>query len=404
MSNKLLAEAAVNHAAGTKRGALERLFTMMFQGFVYNQIWEDPAVDLEAMEVTDKTRIVTIASGGCNVMTYLTANPAKIIAIDLNPNHIALTRLKLAALEHLPNYDEFFRFFGIADDSDNRRSYDEYLLPHLDENTSRYWQRWVPWGGRRINIFARNLYHHSLLGRFIGLVHLVSRMHGKRPSEVLKAKTLEEQRAIYETAIGPMFDSRFVKTMARLPVSFYWLGIPPAQHDELMAAANGNPANLFRERIERLACDFPISDNYFAWQAFGRRYDVEQRDAIPEYLRPEQYEPLKKRVDQVETHLASMTDYLASQPAESLDRYVLLDSQDWMNEEQITALWREIGRTAAPGARVIFRTAGDESPLERKLPEDVLAPWSYDAERGERFLARDRSSIYGGFHIYSKAA
>ena len=137
---------------------------------------------------------------------------------------------------------------------------------------------------------------------------------------------------------------------------------------------------------------------------FGRRYDVEEKNAIPEYLRPEQYEPLRERVRNVETHLASMTDYLAAQPNESIDRYVLLDSQDWMNEEQITALWRQIGRTAAPGARVIFRTAGDESPLEKKLPTEVLAPWAYDTENGERFLARDRSSIYGGFHIYTKAA
>ena len=42
-----------------------------------------------------------------------------------------------------------------------------------------------------------------------------------------------------------------------------------------------------------------------------------------------------------------------------MHRYVLLDAQDWMNNEQITALWREIDRTAdTRDARVIFRTAG----------------------------------------------
>jgi hypothetical protein len=70
---------------------LERLFTLMFQGFVYNQIWEDPDVDLQALDLKPHHRLITIASGGCNVLNYLAADPAKIIAVDLNPNHIALT-------------------------------------------------------------------------------------------------------------------------------------------------------------------------------------------------------------------------------------------------------------------------------------------------------------------------
>ncbi len=104
MTNPLLEKAAHQKPAGTRRGALERLFTLMFQGFVYNQIWEDPVVDLAALALKPEHRLITIASGGCNVLNYLAANPAKIIAVDLNPNHIALTKLKLAALENLPNY------------------------------------------------------------------------------------------------------------------------------------------------------------------------------------------------------------------------------------------------------------------------------------------------------------
>ena len=109
---------------------------------------------------------------------------------------------------------------------------------------------------------------------------------------------------------------------------------------------------------------------------------------------------MRERTDRVETHLASMTDFLAKQPERSFDGYVLLDAQDWMNEEQITALWEQITRTAAPGARVIFRTAGPDSPLERKLPNDLIGRWNYLADDARKFHDQDRSSIYGGFHIY----
>jgi S-adenosylmethionine-diacylglycerol 3-amino-3-carboxypropyl transferase len=154
----------------------------MFQGFVYNQIWEDPAVDLEALELKPHHRLITIASGGCNVLSYLTADPARIVAVDLNPNHVALTNLKLQALQHLSGYDEFFRFFGVAKDKANRHVFDNFLAQKLDPDTRRYWERRVPLHGRRINMFARNLYRYGLLGRFIGVLHKVARLNGTRRS------------------------------------------------------------------------------------------------------------------------------------------------------------------------------------------------------------------------------
>ncbi len=405
MANLLLERAAHQRPATTKRGALERLFTLMFQGFVYNQIWEDPEVDLEALELKPQHRLLTIASGGCNVLNYLAANPARIVAVDLNANHIALTRLKLAALANLPSYDAFFRFFGQANDKANRAAFERYLKPRLDATTRRYWDKPMPLKGRRIAMFERNLYRYGLLGRFIGVLHAVAKLHGKRLDEVLEARTPEEQRQAFDRIIAPLFDYKSVKLLSKSPVSLYALGIPPAQYDELVSGNNGSAIAALRERVERLACDFPINENYFAWQAFGRGYDVENREAIPDYLRRETYDAIRTRTDKVEVHHASLTDFLNKQPPLSMHRYVLLDAQDWMNPAQLAALWTEIDRTAdARDARVIFRTAGADSPLPRKLPAELLAPWTYREAESRALHARDRSSIYGGFHLYTRRA
>lgn len=401
MANLLLEKAAHQKPATTKRGALERLFTLMFQGFVYNQIWEDPDVDLEALDLKPEHRVLTIASGGCNVLNYLAADPRQIVAVDLNPNHIALTRLKLLALKNLPDYETFFRFFGHANDKANRAAYDTYLRKALDEDTREYWEKNRPLRGRRINMFGKNLYRYGLLGRFIGILHVVAKLHGKKLEPILAARTPEEQRRLFERDIAPLFDYKSIKLLSKSPVSLYALGIPPAQYDELVAS--GDPVAVLRERVERLACDFPINENYFAWQAFGRGYDVEHKEAVPDYLRRETYDSIRTRTGKVEVHHASLTDFLEAQAPHSLHRYVLLDAQDWMNKDQITALWREIDRTAdARDARVIFRTAGPESPLPQKLPGDVLAPWVYLEAESRRWHAQDRSSIYGGFHVYTR--
>jgi S-adenosylmethionine-diacylglycerol 3-amino-3-carboxypropyl transferase len=74
-----------------------------------------------------------------------------------------------------------------------------------------------------------------------------------------------------------------------------------------------------------------------------------------------------------------------------------------MSPPLLTSLWEQIDRTAdTRDARVIFRTAGTGSPLPRKLPATLLAPWVYREEESLALHAQDRSSIYGGFHLYSR--
>ena len=84
----------------------------------------------------------------------------------------------------------------------------------------------------------------------------------------------------------------------------------------------------------------------------------------------------------------------------SVDRFVLLDAQDWMSDDQLNALWTEINRTAAPGARVIFRTAAEDSLFQTEL-RALLDQWDYLASLASP-SAQDRSAIYGGFHLYLK--
>ncbi len=67
---------------------------------------------------------------------------------------------------------------------------------------------------------------------------------------------------------------------------------------------------------------------------------------------------------------------------------------------QLNDLWREITRTARPGARVIFRTAAAPSLLPGRVDDAVLRRWRYEAEKSQDLSKRDRSAIYGGFHLY----
>src|SRR5436305_500073 len=137
--SRLLKRAVHRSPSVSREGLLERLFTLAFRGLVYSQIWEDPEIDLEAMGLGPEHHVVSIASGGCNVLSYLTASPARITAVDVNRAHVALTKLKLAGARWLPSWQQFYRFFGEADEPENIEMYRRYLAPHIDAATRKYW-------------------------------------------------------------------------------------------------------------------------------------------------------------------------------------------------------------------------------------------------------------------------
>jgi S-adenosylmethionine-diacylglycerol 3-amino-3-carboxypropyl transferase len=397
-----LRRAVYRHKALTGDGLSERLFALLFSGLVYPQIWEDPEVDIEAMALAEGHRVVAIASGGCNVLSYLTRSPARIDAVDLNRTHVALNRLKLAALRHLPSQRDFFRFLGEAGNRHNTLAYDRFIAPNLDATSRDYWNGRGLNGRRRITVFEGDFYRTGLLGWFIGVGHLAARLHGVDPRDLMAADTLDEQRRIFRERLAPVFGKPLLRWATARRASLFGLGIPPAQYDSLVTSGS-TMAEVLSARLERLACDFPLRDNYFAWQAFARRYPSSGEGALPPYLDAGNPAGLRAVADRVRVHHTSVGDLLASRPANSVDRVVLLDAQDWMSDAQLNSLWSEITRTAAPGARVIFRTTAAPSLLPGRLDPVLLSQWMYREEESRSLHARDRSAIYGGFHLYELA-
>lgn len=399
-----LVGAAVNRSPPLSiDGLVERLFTAAFSRLVYPQIWEDPLVDLEALELHSSARIVTIASGGCNVLNYAVSGPGQITAVDLNAAHVALTRLKIAAAREL-DYAQFYSLFAETGRASNVELFDTVLKQHLDAETARYWSERNWRGRRRIQAFASNFYRTGLLGRFITFAHVIARLHGVDPRDMMQARTLEEQCVFFETELAPLLERKSVRWMINRPASLFGLGIPPAQYKALAGDHAGGIAPVLRHRLERLACHFPLQSNYFARQAFGQSYGGAAGGALPPYLARDGFERIKAHIGRLSIRHVSFTEHLAGCPDLSTDRYVLLDAQDWMNDADLTRLWREITRTARPGARVIFRTAAEQTLLPGRVPNEILSKWNYLAERSRDLTAKDRSAIYGGFHLYVKAA
>jgi S-adenosylmethionine-diacylglycerol 3-amino-3-carboxypropyl transferase len=73
-----------------------------------------------------------------------------------------------------------------------------------------------------------------------------------------------------------------------------------------------------------------------------------------------------------------------------------------LDDAEIAALWQAIDHAGADDIRVIFRTAGAESPLDQPALAALQSKWRRDEAQSALGFAADRSGIYGGFHLYRR--
>ena len=279
--NKRLRQAVHRHKADHPQGIQERLFTLAFSGLVYPQIWEDPVVDLEALS-PQGGRASRRHRVGRLQRAELSRRGAdlRITAIDLNPAHVALNKLKLAALGHLPDYAAFRTFFA---DANARAEHRGLLRPICGRISTQHARR----TGNRATASAAGASATSAPTSIATACSATSsaraicwractartRADCSPPRRLERAATHLRERA---GAAVPASGTSAGCSTSRRPCS---VSAFRRRSSPRLRATRRAWRTCCMARLERLACDFDLTDNYFAWQAFGRRYASGRRRA-----------------------------------------------------------------------------------------------------------------------------
>lgn len=371
------------------------------RSLVYNTCWEDPAVDRVALKLTAEDTLLVITSAGCNVLDYALAGPRRIHAVDANPRQTALLELKLAGIRNL-DYDDFFALFGNGVHAGMPDLYRKSLRPDLSAFARGFWDDRLHWFAPR-----RGLYFQGLAGKVARAFHTYLKVRpslGESVSALFAARTLDEQRAIYDERIGPRIWSPGMNWTLSRQFTMSMLGVPHAQRKQVQAQHEDGVAGFIRDALEYVFRELPVWTNYFYAVYVNGRYSP---GCCPEYLRPGNFAALKNGLaDRIVPETTTVTRFLQGTP-ERISRFVLLDHMDWMSTYYPDALseeWAAILDRATPDARVIFRSAHAapayldlieigarrERLRERLVFHDALA---------RELQHRDRVHTYAGFHV-----
>jgi S-adenosylmethionine-diacylglycerol 3-amino-3-carboxypropyl transferase len=379
----------------------QRVFDAIYsRSLVYNTCWEDPAVDRRALRMGPSDTVLVITSAGCNALDYALAGPRRVIAVDANPRQDALLQLKLAGIREL-DHAEFFRFFGEGCHPAAAAVYRDRLRRHLSPFAARWWDRHIGWFSNP----ARSFYYHGLSGIVARTFRSYLRLRPalRRAIEaVLDAPDLPTQRAAYDERVRPLLWTRTLEFMLSRQITMSFLGVPFPQRRQVEAQHAGGVAGFVRDALDHVFRELPARDNYF-WSVYVRgRY---RRDCCPEYLKPEGFAALKEgRAACLVNRTATVTGHLR-QSAEPITRFVLLDHMDWMSSyhpDLLAEEWEAIFERAAPGARVIFRSAHRRPPYLDTIRVGgvpLRQRLRFDDDLAGSLGRGDRVHTYAGFHI-----
>lgn len=363
--------------------------TVVSSRLVYNTCWEDPRIDRKMLQLDKDSEVVMLSSAGCNALDYLLDRPKAIYCVDANPVQNALLELKLALYQN-GNYSALWNMFGKGYDEMANILYRQTLAKHLSTTAAKFWDS-------HINYFSRHstggsFYFRGTSGKVALMIHNRIKHKGvyNQTLNLLDSKSLEEQSYYYEEIESQLW-SAFYKWLIKRNTTLALLGVPASQRNMIDEQSEGGLLSFIQRSLKKVFTELPIRDNYF-WRVYlTGSYTPE---SCPNYLKPQHFEFYKNHTKKISLHTSYLTDFLRNNPG-SYTHFILLDHQDWLAHSHPKLLeyeWQMILKNTRPGAKILFRSAGNNRDF---LPGFVNDKVDFHAEEADRLHTKDRVGTYG---------
>ena len=353
----------------------------VFRDILYAQCWEDPELDRIAFKIKPGDTIFSITSGGCNALSFLADDPGKIICLDLSKYQNYLLSLKVQAFKHL-SYGELMEFLGVHP-SERRTALYEKLRSGFSEEEQSYWDSKL----RDIN---RGIIHCGRYERYMHLLKNVFRiLIGESViKELFNAARKEERLQLF----NKKWDNYRWRFFCRIFLSRTFASLLFDKAFYRYLDHDFSFEKYYRSAVKRAVTELPLKENYFlAYILLGNYFE----NNLPPYLRSENYDLIRSRVNRIEPITSGCIEYFRSLPAGSISKFNFTNIFEWMSIDEFDDLLRETVRVATRGAIITYRN----HLVTRRRPENMTDLIFPDEKLSAELHDRDLSFIYKAFVV-----
>ncbi|MFF9471590.1 DUF3419 family protein [Streptomyces roseolus] len=318
---------------------------------VYSEVLEDEGPIRSWLRAGPGDTVLSIASGGDNVLNLALDGPAKVYGLDISPAQTAYCRAKSAALGGLP-HDAAMRLLGVHDAPAEERA------RLLDEVLAAAGTTIEDPAARELAL-RQGLLQIGAFEQLVGVVR--AEIHKAVPDRVLRSLMTERdhaerlrlwKREDIAAQLLPVFRLFFAEDSLKdvfTPASF---------HD--IFDCSPFPEFLLSVIERRLVEDDPTGNYYMHRWCFGGYLPG---GALPPYLRADRNDRLKEALPRVEWATGHLLEFLGGLADGEVRGYNLSNVLDWCENDYVEQTFDQLTRTAAPGARVFVRSFLKERPF-----------------------------------------
>jgi len=342
---------------------------------VFSQVREDPSVDVALVNPARDGHVVVVTSAGCTALAMLAAGAGRVTAVDRNHAQNDLADAVTAALTVF-DHATMLRFLG-ASAAPGEERLDLYTQVRV-LLTREARQRW---DGHR-KLVSRGLVHAGLTERAAKPLAFAIRHLVEQPSTVaalLAAADLAAQQDLFDRR----WDNRRWRAMFALTLNRFTCR--PLYKGFFENVDTSRFAEVFRSGVDHALRDVPVDENWYLHDLFEGGY---RADCLPPHLRVEAQATIVANRDRLTLVDGSVAALLGSLPDGDVTGFCLSNVGEWLSAEDFAALLREVVRSAAPGAVVVFRNFVPREPAIPSAFRDVLQPAAT-----ERVALLDRSLV-----------
>ncbi|KAK0117966.1 hypothetical protein ONS95_012277 [Cadophora gregata] len=354
--------------------------------FIYAFTWEDTRVDHRLLKLTSADVVLAITSAGDNILSYALNSPARIHAVDLNPNQNHLLELKVASFTALP-YTDVWKLFGQGKHQNFRELLISRLSPHMSSRAFQYWlnNSQVFTSTRGKGLYETGGSRHAI--RVIRILATTLRF-SSQITALLSAKTLNEQREIWTTKIRPIIMSRIFSYLVVSQEKFLWaaLGVPHNQLAMLeadhLASESFSDSSADAGPLGHSEKELNSSRGKAVWEYMVQTLDPVINHSLigednpyylvclqgsysqrchPDYLQPKSHQKLSRgnAFDGLRIHTDEINEVVSRLTPGTLTVAVVMDSMDWFNPGSVEAESQieKLNRALKMGGRVLLRSA-----------------------------------------------
>jgi S-adenosylmethionine-diacylglycerol 3-amino-3-carboxypropyl transferase len=348
---------------------------------MYAQNWEDPCLELAALDIHSDDEVIAIAGAGCTVLSLLAKGPRRLHAVDRSAAQIHLLHLKLAAARCLPGR-RATEFLGGVPGNHRLETFDS-LQDSLPAQTGLFWN------GRREQI-RRGVISQGRIERYFAFLRRLLRLvHSQRRiDELFTQPTIDAQRRFFRDRWDTagwrgvfLLAHKWILDRALDPSFYRFVDARDLPHE-------------LRQRAARCLTEVPTRNNYFLSWILRGRYP-EDAEGRPPYLRCAAARALEQYAYRLDTHHTDIRVFLRSRSDSSCDKFYLSNVSEWLREDDVATFFEEIIRVARDGATVCYRAL----MLDRPLPATLAGRLVEDPARSAQLAASDRAFVNAGFHV-----